>query len=200
MTARSRRLVLALQALRRRVADERGYTLVELLTALLILSIVLTALTSLFVSASNAQVDMNNRFRAQQEARLALDKLRRDVHCASGVSPTGPATSVTLTLPVNAYGQATCFTGSGAISWCTVGSGQRWALWRKPGTSCTAAGGVQVADYLTTPNLFDYVPQSVASLAKLRVTLPVDTKPTSAPGAYTLRDDIVLRNTRRAVP
>ena len=43
---------------------------------------------------------MSNRFQAQQNARLALDKLRREIHCTSGVSPTAqlPRTSITITL------------------------------------------------------------------------------------------------------
>ena len=49
---------------------------------LAILVIVIGALTQLFVSASTAQVDMTRRFEAQQEMRLALDKLRREIHCA----------------------------------------------------------------------------------------------------------------------
>ena len=44
-----------------------------MLVVLVILSIVLGGMTTLFVSASNAQVDQTNRVEAQQEARLALD-------------------------------------------------------------------------------------------------------------------------------
>ena len=184
----------------RHIAGEGGYTLVELLTVLAILGTILGALTGLFVSASRAEVDMNHRFRAQQEARLALDKLRRDAHCASKVTAVGwPAGSVTLTLPVNAYGDQVCPTGAGPITWCAVpvGSGNRFALWRIPGATCTTTGGRQVADYLTLQAIFDYVPQSTLSLAKLRVELPVDTKPSDAAGAYRLRDELALRNTRR---
>ena len=67
---------------------ERGYTLVEMLTVMTILGVVMGALGTLFVSATNSEADMNNRFRAQQTARLALDKMRREVHCASAASPS----------------------------------------------------------------------------------------------------------------
>ncbi|HEY2935179.1 MAG TPA: prepilin-type N-terminal cleavage/methylation domain-containing protein, partial [Gaiellaceae bacterium] len=64
-----------------RLRAEGGFTLVELLTVTVILTIVLTGLTTLFVQGSNAELDMNNRFQAQLNARLALDRLRRDLHC-----------------------------------------------------------------------------------------------------------------------
>ena len=58
-------------------------------------------MTTLFVSASNAQVDQTNRFEAQQEARLALDSLRREIHCAnavSGIAARRRLASITITL------------------------------------------------------------------------------------------------------
>lgn len=62
--------------------DQAGYTLVELLAVMLILGIVLTGLTTAFVSGSHAELTLNRRFQAQQQARLALDRIRSDVHCA----------------------------------------------------------------------------------------------------------------------
>ena len=93
--------------------DERGYTLVEMLTVLVIFGTVMSALMVLFVQGTGAEVDMNNRFQAQQDARLALDKLRRETHCASAVTVSS-ASSVTLSLP------SYCPTGNGSVTWCTV--------------------------------------------------------------------------------
>ena len=180
---------------RSRLADERGYSLVEMLTVMVILSIVMTGLTTLFVQASNAEVDMNNRFQAQQEARVALDKLRRETHCASGVG-TWSSTSVTLTLA------SYCPTGNGSITWCALAvpnTTQRYALYRTKGATCTSTGS-RFADYLTTPNLFTYYAQTDTTLAKLHVELPVNLTPKKGIGAYNLRDDIVLRNTTRDTP
>ena len=41
----------------------------------------MTALVSLFTSGAKAELDMNRRFEAQQNARLALDRMRRELHC-----------------------------------------------------------------------------------------------------------------------
>ena len=78
---------------RGRLSDESGFTLTEMLVVLVILGVVLAALTQLFVSASRTEVDQTRRFQAQQEARLALDALRREIHCANAVTPTTAAAS-----------------------------------------------------------------------------------------------------------
>ena len=83
---------------RQAIARERGYSLVEMLTVMAILAVVMTGLTTLFVQGSNAEVDMNTRFQAQQGARLALDRMRRDLHCGSAATSSS-STSVTITAP-----------------------------------------------------------------------------------------------------
>ena len=75
-----------------RPAHERGFTLIELLIVMVIMGVVTTAVTTLFVTGSNAELDMNNRFQAQVNARLALDKVRREIHCANVATPTGSST------------------------------------------------------------------------------------------------------------
>jgi prepilin-type N-terminal cleavage/methylation domain-containing protein len=177
----------ALHRLRRRVASERGYTLVELLQVTVILGVVLAALTTLFVRASIAEVDMNRRFQAQQEARLAVDRMRREIHCASLVTPTGASSSITVTLPA---GCPTVGGGSTTVVYDTnlVSTG-RYQLRR---------AGARVADYVTAATVFNYTPQSTSSLGKLSVTLPVNLKPADTGKEWKLEADIVLRNTTRS--
>ena len=184
----------------RRLRCEAGYSLIEMLTVLVIMGVVTGSLTALFVQASNAESDMNNRFQAQLTARLALDKMRREVHCAGVATPSASSYSVTLTLP------SYCKTGSGSITWCTrsVSTG-RYALYRVQGATCT--GGVKWADYLTSSStatitggelyIFNYVAQSSTSLATLSVDFPVNMKPSKTVELYELKDDIVLRNSTR---
>ena len=75
-----------------------GYTLIELLAVLTIFLIVVSALTTLFVSGAKAELDANRRFQAQLSARVAFDQMRREIHCASSLTFTSAA-SVTITLP-----------------------------------------------------------------------------------------------------
>ena len=116
---------------------EGGYTLVEMLLVMSILGLVMGGLTTLFVHASNAELDMNRRFQAQQDARVALDRLRRDLHCASSASSSS-ATSVTVNDP--------CVSG-GVLTWCTAALNGRTQLFRNIGSSCSTSAP-KYADYL----------------------------------------------------
>jgi prepilin-type N-terminal cleavage/methylation domain-containing protein len=173
--------------------DQQGYSIVELIVSMSILASVMTSVSVVLVSATNSEVDMNRRFQAQTQARVGLDRMRREVHCAMSVSPVGASSSVTLTIP------ATCPTSGGntSITWCTVAEGTRWGLWRYPGASCSGAG-TRYADYLTASSIFVYTAQTTEKLAFLNVRLPVNVKPSEPRFLYTLEDDIVLRNSTRS--
>lgn len=176
----------------RLLRDESGFTLIELVTVLGMLVIVMTALAYALVAATKSEEEMNRRFGSQINARIALDQIRREVHCASAVTPTGTAATITITL-----GGRCPTAGAGTtVSWCTVGSGTRYVLYRKVGATCDTAGKKTV-DFLTTGTVFTFTPQSASSLATLSVTLPVNTRPASGLPDYRLADDIVLRNSTR---
>jgi len=183
------RVRLLLQRLRR---EETGFTLVELVTVLGMLLITMTALSSAMIAAHKTEEDVNRRFASQINARIALDQLRREIHCASAVTPTGASASVTITL-----GSRCPTAGAGTtVSWCTSGTGTRYALYRLAGGTCDTSGKKAV-DYLTSGTLFSFATQSASSLAVLSVTLPVNTRPESGLPDYRLTDDIVLRNSTR---
>jgi type II secretory pathway pseudopilin PulG len=173
--------------LRRLVACERGYSLVELLQVTVILAVVIGALMTVFVRAMNSELDMNQRFQAQQGARLAVDKMRREIHCASSITPAGNSQSITVTLP----GQ--CPTAVGNALTTVVYDAQlvsegRYRLRR---------AGVRVADYVTTGAVFTYTPPTTGRRGTLRVELPVNVRPSQVRQTWRLVADIVLRNTNR---
>jgi prepilin-type N-terminal cleavage/methylation domain-containing protein len=179
------------------VADEQGYSLVELLTVVVILGLVMGSLVTVFVRASNGELDMNRRFQAQENARLVMDKLRREIHCAQAVSPSGASSSITITMP------SQCPTSGGftSVQWCVLAppgaQTGRYALYRSTAATCTTSNGVQWADYLTTQSVFTYTVQSSQSLGSLAVALVVNAKPGSTHGTFNLNDNIVLRNSSR---
>jgi prepilin-type N-terminal cleavage/methylation domain-containing protein len=180
--------------LRARLRSERGYSLVELVIVMSILGTIMAGITGLMVSGTKAELEMNERFQAQTEARLALDYLRRETHCASSVSPAGPATTVTLTMPVG------CPTSgvNTQVTWCTVANGpNRYGLWRFPGTNVCSGTGRRIADHLTNPTAFSYTAPATGTLAKLGLTIWVNLKPAEAQSTYKLSDEIVLRNSVR---
>jgi prepilin-type N-terminal cleavage/methylation domain-containing protein len=174
-----------------RLGGEAGYTLVEMLTVMMIMTVVFAGITTVFVAGSKAQAEQDRRFQAQLSTRLALDKVRRDIHCANDVTPYAP-TGVTLKI------SAGC---GGDVSWCTAavsGYTNRYRLYRQAGTTCSSATGVQVADYLTSGSVFPEFAHATGCLclASLHVDFLVSVKGTSV-GAYRLSDKIFLRNSTR---
>jgi prepilin-type N-terminal cleavage/methylation domain-containing protein len=176
----------------RRLGRQEGYTLIELLLVCAILGTILASLTVLFISASKSQIDANRRYRAQQDARVAVDKVRREVHCASQITPAGVSTGITVQLPSQCPTGATPGIPGGALTnvvYDVVGSGQRFQLRRNT---------VVVADYVSEQNAFKYdAPVASTSRGRLRMTLPINLQPTNTAKEWRLVADIVLRNTTR---
>jgi type II secretory pathway pseudopilin PulG len=204
------RAQLAVSSARVRLADERAISLVEMLVVTAILGVVLGGLTQLFVSASKSQVDQTNRVKAQLDGRVALNKLRREIHCASAVSPTTgfPVSSITITL--GTY----CPTSGGAttVTWCVkdkngsappVAGATPYTLWRYVAASCAGTGqgqatGIVEATPVTLGKIFRTytAPSGVQTLTTMNVDIPLRWG-TSGHGLFRLTDDIALRNTPR---
>ncbi len=170
---------------------EAGYSIVEMLTVMLIMSVVFAGITSAFVAGSKAQADQDRRFQAQLATRLALDKIRRDIHCASDVTSFA-VDKVTLHVPSGCGGD---------VSWCTAavtGYTNRFGLYRQLGNSCSSSSGIRVTDYLTSGSAFPAFAHDTGCncLASLRVDFAVSVKG-NAVGAYELTDTIYLRNSTR---
>jgi prepilin-type N-terminal cleavage/methylation domain-containing protein len=172
--------------IRRLAAGEQGYTFIELLQVMVIMALLLAGLTTVFVQASNSELDMNRRFQAQQQARQAVERMRREIHCASAITPTGTSAAITVTSP------SQCPTSGGSqvnVVYDTqpVSAG-RYRLRR---------AGVRIADYIKQANVFFYAAPTSTSLAKLTVTLPITIEPGRSGSEWNLVADIVLRNTSR---
>ena len=173
-----------------KLEGEAGYSLTELITVMAILAVVLVGITGMFSAGVRAELRASREFQAQQNARLALDRIRRELHCASAISATnGVAVStITVTLP------AVCFGSDTTVTYATVSAGtSRWELTRtgNSGTPTT------VADYLTSSTPFTYYVPASGTLGRLSVDIPVNVNPPDTSTEWRLQDDIVLRNTTR---
>jgi len=185
---------------RRLARHESGITLIELLTSMSILMVVIGALGTTFVSGTNAEVNMNRRFQSQTNARLALSTLRREVHnsCSLSITTNTVAKTQDVTLYVLTPGPVyDCPPTSVGSTWCTRGSGTRFKLYRKVGSTCSTAG-VKWADYLTTYNVFSTPTVGADELPKLGIDFTVDPNPAASPRLYELVDAIALRNAPRS--
>ena len=173
-----------------------------------ILLIVVASLTGALVSATHNEADLNNRYQTQSQARLAMSRLVKEVHCASAITDTlSPAvslsswtsakTSLTLTLPSG------CSTGSGTVYWCTSAGGGKWNLYRQTAWTGSCTGGAKWAYGLTSAAPFS-LPSGVANLPTtphyplLHVTLAVNALKSGSSGAYQLTDDIAALNAARS--
>ena len=183
------RLQRRLRPFGHRCRREEGLTLIELLTSMTILSTVIGALTALFISGVNAELDLNRRVQAQQAAALALKKLRPEIHCAKEATTTGQA----LTLTLESY----CRGGPATVIWCTAPlASERFGLFRAADGACDAAD-VRWANFLTQGSIFTFQ-QPAESREKIGIVLPVDLDPNKSPGPYRIEDAIVLRNSVRS--
>lgn len=172
---------------------ERGITLTELLVSMSIMGFVMGAVVVLFTSGSTAEAQLNLRFQAQSEARIALEALRRDVHNSCSATVTG-GTKVTL-YTINAASVSYPCTVVSA-SWCTSGSGTRFMLYRHNGATTCDSTAQQRADYITAGSVFS-VQTASGELPKVAVDMTVNREPTVTRFGYRLDDAIALRNARR---
>ena len=202
------------------IRQEGGYTLVELLTVMLILGVVLGAIVALFAAGINADADQNRRFQAQQDAKVALDKIRREGHAACTVS--APNTYNTWMNSVTFYFPSdSCASGTHSVTWCTKASGTTYTLYRAVATSCPASPTQSFASNLTGGNVFAYLPpgshllssasvgQGTAGtyiatqdgsnvLPRLHIDMTINVSATKSNDAFHIVDDIAFRNGPRA--
>ncbi len=66
--------------------SQKGVTVIELLLYMTILSILLTILTSIFVSALDAQSESNAASSVEQDGNYILARLSYDIHRANGIN------------------------------------------------------------------------------------------------------------------
>jgi prepilin-type N-terminal cleavage/methylation domain-containing protein len=190
-----------------RLLGQAGYTLVETLVVMTLLLIVIGSVADAFSSASKTEVDQTARATDQESARLTLQRLRRDLHCASAaqvqqtrdsngvvISPLG----YTLNLAVDpSICIAVTTSASNTVQWCTVQKdsiGQRYGVYRTISGNCNASDAVFQVDFVTKPDIWTMVCPA-SGLQAVAVDMPVNRDPVTRAGrTYELQDTIALRN------
>jgi len=171
-----------------------------------VMLVILSSLTAAYVSAQTAQVDQTRRFDAQENARQALDRMRKDIHCAHGVTDPYVNDSNGFTIVMtetNTAGQEECpnlvQTNASGVQWCTIpvgGATNRYKLYREndPDQQCDGQDATFMTDYLTSGDIWASPTCVSGQYPTVEVTMPVDVDPSKAPGSYQLGDEIALRN------
>jgi prepilin-type N-terminal cleavage/methylation domain-containing protein len=217
--AERRTLSGLIERCRRAFAREDGLTLIELLVTLVILGIVLGAVTGAFMSGTKAEASVANREQAQSDARVALAKMRDDIHCAFAVQSLAANASGGYTLSLSEFGNQ-CPTvvsqsGSGStvyLAWCTVpdpAHAGTFDLYRMNGT-CDATGTLMAADIVPPAagwpgnqpgNVWPQSRPCVTGYFNTQaVRLAVNPDTTVPSQRYELTDEIALRNSVRSAP
>ena len=185
------------------MSSEKGYSLIELLVTMVILVIVLGSLTTVFISGSSAESKLNLRFQAQQNARLGLDRIRDDIHCA-----TAAQAQTINTYPGVKLAVGNCLAATPTVSWCVVQFSTtpvRYQLFRSTttgATTCTStdAARMLIADYLVSSSAFTTatIPQYTLQRVGLDLKVSANAKSSTA-DVYELTDSIVASNATRCV-
>jgi len=180
--------------------NERGFTLIEMVCVCLLLGVVLTGVTTVMVGGSHAELQNNNRFKAQASARTVLDIMRNDVHnaCAANVANSGALLKLAY-IPSGDPTQCGASAANTKVLWCALSSpttSGRYALYRSTASTCTSATGILEADKVLSSTLFATASTiSVKSRQTVSVSVPISYAQSVYGQSYTLGQDLVLRNT-----
>jgi type II secretory pathway pseudopilin PulG len=165
-----------------RLRDERGFTLVEAAVVCAILGVVLTGLVNVLVSGRRAEANATGRIEAQQNVRLALDRLAYEGRCASSAAIVSGGAGVQLTLP------AVCSHASGTVTWCVVAG----TLTRFASAGCAGTGRPYVRS-LTSATPFSLPAPPAGTRQQLQVDLTANATGFGSDG-FSLDQAITLRN------
>ena len=191
-----------------RLRSAAGFSLIELLVVMVVLSIILGTLTASFSSAFAGEGRAFAQATAEENARMALNRIRLDIHCSTGASaPFANANEGwTITFEENNTDTANpqcaglkLAPGSDSVQWCTIKFENRWRLHREDGLDdCDGAGSAFMVDYLVKANPWeDALDLCGGGRAEARsVRFYVNVTPNKPNNGYKLYDEIALRNNR----
>ena len=185
---------------------------------MVILGIVLVVITGAFVSGLKAETGVEKRQQAQSDARVALSRMRDDIHCAFDVQSlaANPSGGYTLSLTEFSNQCATVASQPGFgstvfLAWCTIPdplNAGTFDLYRATG-ACNNTGTLMAADIVSPNdgwpsnqpgNLWPVARPCVSGyLMTQAVHLAVDTDSSAPSERYELKDEIALRNSTRSV-
>jgi hypothetical protein len=206
------------------MTEQRGeISLVGLLVSITIFLVVLTATLQMFSNSERVNHDARERNDVQDQGRLALDKLSRQLRNLASPTPEQPQ-GVDRAQPRDFIFQAVETTGpnTGAnaanvkrVRYCLDGAGllhrQEQTAWTSAtppavpsGTSCPAGGWNKdyvVADHIVngaSQPLFSYDSSAPTAITRVSIDLRMDLDPTRSPAATRVASTVFLRNQNRS--
>jgi prepilin-type N-terminal cleavage/methylation domain-containing protein len=177
------------------LSENAGFTLVEMLVAMVLSVIILSAAVMVFTAAIRSQPRVNSQASAIQQARTTMERLVRELRQGSGLvaGTTASASSVSIVtyVPTSCTGAASATATQCSVTYTCTGTPATCTrrVARPDGTLPGAP--VQVVSGLSSPNIFTYSPTATAP-TYLGVTLAFPTE--GGANAITLSDGAELRN------
>jgi prepilin-type N-terminal cleavage/methylation domain-containing protein len=188
-----------------RLADDRGFSLIELMVVLAVMGVIMTAFLGLLASVQRSLVRETNRSTTMDQARLAMEGIDRQVRSGSIVCFPTTGTSLYYTLAL--YGPNAYSTSSSSNQWVeyqvVVLSDElqrrqytsSWSSWR------TVATGIVNSTPSGTTNV-PFLPDTASQYAStsgasrlVNVTFIVDSQPSDTTSSSSkLQSAIAIRN------
>lgn len=171
----------------RLLREESGFTLVELVIAMIVTVILMAGLSNVFVSGLRTSSTTNAMLASQTSVKVALERLELETRCAQSATLAAGGADVTLTFPstyscpANANGTIT------TITWCVTGG----SLVRYADSSSCSGSAETFASDVTSATPFSCVMGGDHPL--LEVALDVNAG-TNAGTAASGTDSIAMRN------
>lgn len=172
-----------------------------------IMGLILGPIINTMTASMGAEATQLNVVIAQEQARLALSRMRKDIHCAHAVgSPesNGSGGQTIVLTETNTTGVAECpgiiQQNASAIEWCTIpvtGVSNDYGLYRdnNANDTCDSSDSTFQVGYITEADLWSVPTCTGGEYPTVAVSLPVDVDPGSyTTGTYDLADQIALRN------
>lgn len=92
-----------------RLNFKRGFTLLELLIYVVVLAVVTTVISSLFISLNRGRGQMESRSEVNSNLQFAMEKISRDLKYASSVALPDAANSTSTSLIISVYGSTVTY-------------------------------------------------------------------------------------------
>jgi prepilin-type N-terminal cleavage/methylation domain-containing protein len=206
----------------RRLAQEDGMTLVEVLIVMILMLIILVATLETFNTFERKSRDNQNQNEAQDEARRALDLIARDLRNLASPTPLLPL-AVDVSLPQDLIFQSTgkvkpagslnaanttrvryCLNTTSRILFRQIQTWTTAAAPAVPTSVCGDTAGWTTTMAITTDvssgtrPIFSYNDTQHDKITEVGTQLFVDTTPTRAPLEVDLQSSVYLRNQNRA--
>lgn len=187
-------------------ADEAGFTVIEVSIVMLIATAVMAALMGLLVSQSNAAARMENFVDNQEDARLALVALQRDLRSAESIVALAPGIDARFGVDLKVYPSPTA-EASETVRWRVtperelvrekvLSNGAVDVTYALSGVTNLATGAPLLAYYNSQSATLDPDAQAPRVIAECTVRVRIDLRagPRPGPAPVRLTSDVQLRN------